>query len=386
MENQSSIHQVIEALRDSEKPFPPKMLHLFSDLEPQEIRVLKEAWTAISLTRRQALLEDLAELATHDNLLMFEEVGNIGLNDTEDTVIVRAIDLLFDSEDKRLPKTYMAMLSASNRGELVRAAAANALGPFVYYGELEEIPQELLTSIESVLLLATRNDPSDLVRRRALESLGFSGNPIVSTLIRQAAAHEELLWLESALFAMGRSADPVWKTDILENLDHKEQTIQAQAIHAAGELGLDEARPWLIKFLKRSHENDDLRKEAIWALGEIGGEGVVEFLEARLDKAEDDEEYALIEEAIDKANLGTDHALSDLMRFDSEELEEPGHTHHGHDDFSDEEEDADEDAEAYETEWNRYVNEEEEDSDDEFEDSYDFEDPLNYGEDEEDEY
>ena len=41
-----------------------------------------------------------------------------------------------------------------------------------------------------------------------------------------------------------------------------------------------------VKLIKQKHLASDLRKEAIWSLGEIGGEQVVELLEALLDNAE----------------------------------------------------------------------------------------------------
>ncbi|MGB4594372.1 MAG: HEAT repeat domain-containing protein [Anaerolineaceae bacterium] len=376
MDTNTSIHQVIAALLDLETIFPPKLLYALSDLDPDDLRVLREVWKTIPLVRRQALLEDLTELASHDNLLIFEEVGKIGLKDEEDSVIVRAIDLLFDSEDGRLPAKYISLLTLEKHDELVRAAAANALGPYVYFGELEDIPSDLLTRIDAALLVATRKDPSDLVRRRALEALGYSSNPVVPALIRQAAAREDIQWLESALFAMGRSADEIWKPDVLENLTHEELSVQMQAIHAAGELGLSEARPILAKLLKQPHQDSELRKEAIWALGEIGGDISIELLEALLEKAEDDEEYTLIEEAIDKANLGTDTGLQDLLRIDLDEAKLPEHADHDHD-----EDESDEDDGEFKEEWSRYVDEDDDSDyeDDEDEDSYDFEDPLEFG-------
>lgn len=376
MDQKTSIHQVIAALLDLENIFPPKLLYALSDLDLEEVRLLKEVWKTIPLVRRQALLEDLAELAGHDTLLIFEEVGKIGLNDKEDTVIVRAIDLLFDSEDRHLPAKYISLLASEGHDELVHAAAANALGPYVYFGELEELSSELLTRVSAALLVATRNSPSDLVRRRALEALGFSSNPIVPPLIRQAAAREEFLWLESALFAMGRSADDIWKPDVLMHLTHEEQSVQMQAIHAAGGLCLSEARPILAKLLKQPHQDAELRKEAIWALGEIGSEDTVELLEALLEKAEDDEEHTLIEEAIDKANLGTNIGLRDLLHVDLDEDNLSEHAHHDHDeDF------LEDDDKEFDEEWSRYVDEDD-DSDDEDKDSYDFEDPLDDDEEE----
>ena len=68
----------------------------------------------------------------------------------------------------------------------VRAAAANALGQFVYLGELEKIPAELHHKIEDELLEATTASNEKLIRRRALESLGYSGREEVDSADRSS--------------------------------------------------------------------------------------------------------------------------------------------------------------------------------------------------------
>ncbi len=376
MSDQPSIRQAIEALLDPTRPFPPKLLYVLSDLDHEETRQLRGIWKTIPTARRRNLLEDLAELAEHDLVLMFEQVGLIGLEDEDDGVVVRAIDLLFEADDKHLPDKLLSLLKAQDRDELVRAAAANALGPYVYQGECEELPEDLLDRIETALLIATRRDPSDLVRRRALEAVSFSSNPEVSALIHQAAASDDIQWLETALFAMGRSANEIWKSDVLANLDHEELSVRLQAVHAVGGLMLEEARPCLVKLLKQKHLASDLRKEAIWSLGEIGGEQVVELLEALLDNADDDEEYMLLEEAIDKANLVNETSNFELLKVDESDQDHQDHSHNLEEDEDDLPEDDFDDEE-----WNRYVDEDDL-ADEEDEESYDFEDPF---EDEDDE-
>ncbi len=46
------------------------------------------------------------------------------------------------------------------------------------------------------------------------EALGFSSRPEVPDLIRQAYAIGQPEWMESSLFAMGRSADSIWETAV----------------------------------------------------------------------------------------------------------------------------------------------------------------------------
>jgi len=374
MDTSSSIHEVIATLLDLEHPFPTKYIYALSRLDPEDVQILKAAWKTIPIVRRKALLEDMAEFAEDDYTLVFEPVGKIGLYDDEDDVIVRAIDLLFNSEDIKLAGKFISLLSLEEHGELVRAAAANALGPYVYYGELEELSEEVLTRVVSALLVATRKDPSDLVQRRALEALGYSSNEVVPALIRQAADRGDLRWLESALFAMGRSATQEWKPYILENLTHDELSVQMQAVHAAGEVYLKEARSTLVKIIKQPHQDEELRKEAIWALGQIGGKGTVDFLEELLEKTDDDDESELIEEAIDNANMTNQISSLDLMKIELDEDGEPIIPEFDEDQLEDD------DVEEFEAAWREYIDEDEDDEDeDDDDDSIEFDDPLEFG-------
>lgn len=171
METPIQLDDLIKALMDEETLFPPKLLYQFSDLSSANTRVLREAWPNVPLQRRRNLVSDLVDLAESDPMLMFEEMGRIALEDADDQVVESAIDLLFEEEDRRLAAAYLDILTDTTRGGQVRAAAANVLG--VRLAGLADAHQALIDRIENALLAAHHADPSDLVRRRALESLGF---------------------------------------------------------------------------------------------------------------------------------------------------------------------------------------------------------------------
>jgi HEAT repeat protein len=373
-----SIHDLIKSLMDLETPFPPRLLYQFSDMPLDDRKILATAWLSIPVMRRRAVLQDLLELSEHDDLLMFEEIGRIALGDSDADCQVSGISLLLEAEDPKLIPIYLDLLSAADNAEFVRAAAANALGFYVYLGELEEIKTDLHHKIEDALLLAYTKDPSDLVQRRALESLGYSCREEVPALLRYASARDREEWLESALFAMGRSADIQWEALVLEHLDHDNPEVQGQAIHAAGELGLSSARVRLLKQLDRE-KDEYLRSELIWALSQIGGEDIEEKFEKLLATTDDDEEATLLEEALDMLNFTNEIAEFELMEVDVD------HKHHLHDEDDEEveswESDKDEEDE-YENfddmddeEWQRYVNDDEDDLEGSLDDSYTLEDP-----------
>jgi hypothetical protein len=201
------------------------------------------------------------------------------------------------------------------------------LGLFVFQGELEKISAELHHRIEDDLLKAATSAKETLVRRRALESLGYSGREEVIPLIEAAYYEKNPDWVVSALFAMGRSCDERWKKQVLSKLHAPDEDIRSEAIHAAGELELASARPVLLDMLN-DEEDLELRRELIWALSKIGGEGVRERLEEILDTEEDDDEAEFIEEAMDTLTFTEDMAHFALFDLDpdaelhEEELDE----------------------------------------------------------------
>ena len=365
MTTSDSIQDLINALMDLEHQFPSRLLYQFSDLSTSEQNTLANCWSKVPLQRRQTFLQDLVSLAENDPVLMYEAVARIALDDEDTDVCISAIDLLFDSEDRHLIPIYLRLLADQTRSEALRAAVANALGPYVYMGEVEKIRAEVLHEIEETLLRAYNEDVSELVRRRALEALGYSSREEIPAMLRKAAAMRDDLWLESAMFAMGRSADEQWEASVLENLEHENLAVRIQAVHAAGELALKKARRNLLRALDLV-DDDELRHEIIWALAQIGGEGVERKLDALLAAAEDDEESAFLEEAMEMLNFteGGDEMELISVPWDQEEAEDLEEDGDEDDDFDDDEDEFSFDEDFDDEEWQRYV-----DDDDDLEDN-----------------
>ncbi len=314
-----SIQQILTALLDDKTPFPPVFLRHFSDLEGPDLAALKSIWPQASPERRFLLLEDLEELAENDTLVSFENIARMALTDGDARVRTVAIRLLWESEDQNLVPIFQSILAEDPNPD-TRAAAASGLGLFVYLGELEEIPEETLHQVEDQLIAVVNGQDNFQVRRRALESLGFSGRPEVPALIREAYEGNNLPWVESALFAMGRSADNTWNQEVLRMLNHPEASVQVEAIRAAGELGLESARRPLLRLLDDELLDADVRAATYWALSRIGGDDVREVLEARLEETEDEEDEELLEDALE--NLDFTEEMNLFEMFDLEDLPE----------------------------------------------------------------
>jgi HEAT repeat protein len=307
---------VVDALLDESKPFPARYLQLFSDLEPVDLKKLIKAWPQVSPRRKHTLLEDLEDLAEADTLTSFDDLARSLLTDTDPQVRTRAIRLLWECEDVKLIPVFINILN-NDEDIGVQAAAANALGKFVYMGELDKIPAELHHNIEDQLLAATMSSKETLVRRRALESLGYSGREEVVRLIEAAYREKNPDWKVSALWAMGRSSDDRWRKQVLSQLHSPNEDVRSEAIHAAGELELESARPVLLDNLE-DEEDLEVRRELIWALSRIGGEGVRAKLEELHEIEEDDEETEFIEEALDALSFTEDMGNFSLFDVDPE--------------------------------------------------------------------
>jgi HEAT repeat protein len=309
-----TIQQVLSALMDEATPFPPSYLHMFSDLEGVNLDALTNIWMKVNPDRRTLLMEDLERLSDSDTLVSFDNVARMALNDSDARVRTIAIRLLWEAEEPRLIKPLIKLLQKDPE-EIVRAAAATALGKFVYLGELEEIPEENLRQVEDVLLHVMQSKEETLVRRRALESLGFSGRKEVRRMLRNAYESGEKDWIVSAVYGMGRSADSSWEPVVLRLIRNETPEIQIEAIRAAGELELPAARRPLLNLVLNEEVDTDVRDAAIWSLSKIGGEGVRDTIEALLESTEDEDEIDYLENALDSLSFTEDMAQFSMFDF-----------------------------------------------------------------------
>ncbi|MEP7137778.1 MAG: HEAT repeat domain-containing protein [Chloroflexota bacterium] len=333
----NSFDSVLDSLLDTKKEFPHRYLTLFSDIGPLELKTLLDVWPRVDLKRKLFLFKELETQADTDTLVNFDEFARPFLNDPEAEVRIHALRLLGECEDVKLTPIYLDLLKHDANAD-VRAQTANTLGYFVALGELDEIEEGAYNQVQAALLESTRGDEVTRVRRQALESLGYASKPEVVVLIESAMKHKDSEWQASALIAMGRSADERWEDEILRVLIDENDGIRFAAVKAAGTLSLKSARTVLLRMLAEGEEDDEIIAAAIWSLSQIGGEDVRTFLEALLDQteeAEDEDQIALLEEALDNLAFTEDLDRFELMAIDPDVL----------DDFEDDENE-DEDAEV----------------------------------------
>jgi HEAT repeat protein len=317
--NEPTFETILHEIQDLSKPYEPRSLEKFSDLTPEQFKVLKEAWPNLKPERRIALMEGLEEIMEFETRYFFVDIARFALEDLNPKVRTSALRILYEEDDHKFIPIFIRMMNKDPEPE-VRATAASTLGYFVYLGELEEIPEELLTRVLDALVVKMNGDDLPLVRRRALESMGFASRSDVNALVRNAYQSKDKEWMASALFAMGRSGIPTWEKFILAELTNPEPDIQLEAVRSAGEMSLEAAREPLFKLLDNSDILDDeVRLSIMISLSSIGGEGVREVLEEALNNSEDEEESEILESVLEDLDY-TDEIERPLL-FNFEELE-----------------------------------------------------------------
>lgn len=319
---QATFEDALQALLDNNTPFSPRYLDKFSDLSPEQISALKKIWPDVKPERRISLLEDLEDLMDVETLVSFTGVARIALEDLNPKVRTSAIRLLWEESDPRLISVFIRMMNKDPDAG-VRATAAASLGYFVYQGMMEELDDETTTRVVDALVVKMNGDDQPLVRRRALEAMGYAVRPDVNALIRNSYATRDREWMASALFAMGRSGSEIWNEMVLAELMNPDVDVQLEAVRAAGELAIADARRPLMNLLQNNEELDDeVRLAALVSLGSIGGEGVRELLMEALDEAEEDEEEAeIIESALDELNFIEETGGNLMFDFADQELQ-----------------------------------------------------------------
>jgi hypothetical protein len=138
------------------------------------------------------------------------------------------------------------------------------------------------------------------VRRRAVESIAYLSDERVREIIEAAYYDDDERMRVSAVFAMGRSADPLWSSIVLKELESPYPEMRYEAARACGELEISDAVPILANLVE--DQDREVQEAAIWALGNIGGNEARRILESCYITGDDFLREA-VEEALDQLEL-----------------------------------------------------------------------------------
>ncbi len=304
-------------------PPPRARLYTLSNLSREEAEEVQAVWGDLPVETRHEVISTLVEIAESDFEVHFGAIFRLALEDSDPTVRQIAVEGLWEDEDVRLVPLLVARLREDHAPN-VRAAAAASLGRFLLLGELGKIRPLPHQQVYQALLAACSATHEHIeVHRRSLESIAYSGEEEVTSLIHNAYQHADEGKRISAVFAMGRSADVQWASCVLEELYSVNPAMRYEAARACGELALKETLATLIELVE--DVDSEVQEAAIWALGQIGGGEAQRVLEwcARTDN-EATREAAL--EALHELEFlhGDLSALLFPLDLEEEEEEEEG--------------------------------------------------------------
>lgn len=296
------LEKYLAEIFDSRKPLTVSKLTNLSDLTAEELQLFQRGWAGVGEERRCEIVSWLIDL-TEDNFdLNFDHIFRSCLEDTSEFVRARAISGLEGSEDSRLVIPLVKLL-LQDKAETVRVAAAVALGRFALLSEFEKLRPYYATKVcEALLAVAENKEEPVEVRRRALEAISPLSLPRVKQLIEEAYASNNPELEASAIYAMGRSCNPVWLPTLINELSNPDAEIRFEAVRACAELDDEEVVSHLIPLCY--DRDSEVQAVAIETLGQIGGRQAKQALQRLLDGS-DNLARQTAERALAESELGS---------------------------------------------------------------------------------
>ncbi|MYH65474.1 MAG: HEAT repeat domain-containing protein [Chloroflexi bacterium] len=297
-----SLDEVIAALQAGaatrQAVLSSTIVYGLSDLSPAEGEEIAASWSRLPVAFKAQVLRGLNDASESLFELNFRAIAHLCLSDSSSPVRAAAIDLLWFDESPETMQRFMQL--ADDEDGSVRASALTGLGRFLLLGEYGGIAADQAGAAQQIALRLHSDEQQPVsVRRRALEALANSSHPQVEGLIRAAYAQGSHEMKIGAIFAMGRTCNPIWGDALLEELASEDQESIYEAIAACGQLGLKQALP-RIGALAQSNDGE-IQLAAIAALGEIGGRRALDLLSELAEAADDDDVAEAIDVALDGA-------------------------------------------------------------------------------------
>jgi HEAT repeat protein len=249
-------------------------IQALAHLDRDDLARLRFVWDGLDSGHRIGLLNRLHQWEEANHRLEFNAIYRLGLDDLDARVRNTAIRSVVEDRAPEL-LARLSQLATGDPDADVREAAAAGLAPFALRAELGELHPSDAELVERALfsVLDRAEEPSE-VRGAALASLGYLDTVKVAEEIQ--AAFEDPALRQSALRAMGRSANPTWLDALRLEATSESPATRAEVARASGEMADERA----VAFLADMVDDPviDVRLAAIAALGQIGGEEAREAL------------------------------------------------------------------------------------------------------------
>jgi len=314
-----SFEEALGFLTGKASELQPDQLAGLSCPSGEQVAAFREAMADLDVEQRRQIVRALVDEGDRRYDVDYGDLLIAALDSTDEQVRRVAVRGLWETERPKLLDKLLEM-AKTDESKVVRAAAVTALGRYVYEAECLEIDEDVAETLRQTLIGFFRDPTEDLdVARRAVEALGFVNTDTVSAIIQQAYDHGHESMRQSALFAMGRSADACWTHLVLEELDSPSAALRFEAVRAAGEIGVKKAVRRLIELV--IEPDDEVTQAAIRSLGQIGTKPAVAALN-HLVGAEDEALRTAADAALQEAEFGglSERGLR-LLEFDLDEGE-----------------------------------------------------------------
>jgi HEAT repeat protein len=245
------------------------VLYELSNLTSDQVEEFGSIWEKVVPQKRIGIVDRLVSLAQESAELDFSAVLRRCIEDEDEEVRRRAIEGLWEYEERQLIPVLCSILK-NDSSIKVRATAAMGLGKFASLAEEGKLLRRDGQRIQECLMRSLENQKEDIeVRRRALESVAVFNASGIGDHIKRAYSSNKLELKCSAIYAMGRTGEPLWLSILIKELKSPTAALRYEAATACGELGEDDAIPHLIPLI----DDDDLQVQlsTIRAIGSIGG-------------------------------------------------------------------------------------------------------------------
>ena len=281
---------ILRELADESRPLLHSSLLQLSGASPDVAEALESAWSSISPRRKNDIVARMLELAGDNPELDFDELFLRLLNDPSEDLREIAARGLWECEDRAAIRPLTTLL-LGDPSAAVRSAAAVSLGRFAVLAAEGKLIARDADRLSTALMSAvqTEDEDRDVVWRSVESAAPFLTEDIIR-IIEEGYRDGDSKVKQSAVHAMGRSADPRWLPSLTTALDSDDAAIRYEAAESCGMIGDTSSVPHLISLLRDG--DTQVEVAAVRALGAIGGDLAKRALTRCLDYGDQDVEEA----------------------------------------------------------------------------------------------
>ena len=200
-----------------------------SDLSGEDVENFSDIWSKLESEIKVKILKRLTELAEYDVQLDFTSICKLCLSAPEPIVRKSALDGLWELQDRTFIQPLIEIL-INDTDSAVKSAAAIALNSFAQMHQNGKLIERDSSKIfDALMQTIEKGQEENADISRTVEAIGYlSGQQVEDTLTKFHRNKNSQL-RQSAIFAMGRTAQPKWLDLILKDFNDANPAIRFEA-------------------------------------------------------------------------------------------------------------------------------------------------------------